>query len=432
MKGSLSTRIFAGLFVGLVIGSMIQYLFADVSLLNNGLVNLAEGLGGMFVSLIKLMVVPLVYISIVTGICELRNIASLGRLGSKTFGLYMVNTVLSIAAAIIVGLIFQPGLGATLPNGASTAVKLATTETPDIGAMLIGIVPSNPVQAFASGDMLQIIFMAIITGLAIQGMGAAAAPAMRTFRVANDVMMKLVGLVMTLAPYGVFALMISLGATLEANTLMSVAGYVGLVVLVLTFWILVVYPMAVWLTTGVKPKVFRQATREKVLFALSTASSNATIPVTMRTLTDKLGVSKAIAGFGVPLGATINMSGSAIYITLAAMFAANISGTPIPAGDLITVGITVLLMSIGVGGVPGGAVVMAGVLLLQLGLPIEAMAIIMAVDRINDMFCTASNVVGDTAVNTIVAKMEGNPEPVTEEQRFGESLVEAQADEQRS
>ncbi|MHA6962974.1 dicarboxylate/amino acid:cation symporter [Zobellella denitrificans] len=414
MKGSLSARIFAGLFAGLIIGSMIQYLFTGVAFLNDGVVGLAEGVGGMFVSLIKLMVVPLVYISIVTGICELRDINSFGRLGSKTFGLYIVNTILSIAAAILVGVIFQPGLGASLPHGASDAVELATTETPNIGAMLVGIVPSNPVQAFASGDMLQIIFMAILTGLAIQGLGTTAAPAVRAFRMANEVMMKLVGLVMTLAPYGVFALMISLGATLEADTLMSVAGYVALVVVVLGFWILVAYPLAVWLTTGIRPGAFRKATREQLLFSLSTASSNATIPVTMRTLTEKLGVSRAIAGFGVPLGATINMSGSAIYITLAAIFAANISGTPIPAGDLLTVGVTVLLMSVGVGGVPGGAVVMAGVLLHQMGLPIEAMAIIMAVDRINDMFCTASNVVGDTAVNTIVARMEGNPDSLEE------------------
>lgn len=415
MKGSLSARIFTGLFVGLLIGSAIQYVFTDVSLLNNELVGLAEGLGGMFVSLIKLMVVPLVYISIVTGICELRDVASFGRLGSRTFGLYIINTMLSIAAAILVGVIFQPGLGATLPHGASDAVELTTTETPDLGAMLVNIVPSNPVQAFASGDMLQIIFMAILTGLAIQGLGATAAPAARAFRMANEVMMKLVGLVMTLAPYGVFALMISLGATLEAATLMSVAGYVAMVVMVLAFWILVVYPLAVWLTTGIKPGVFRKATREQLLFSLSTASSNATIPVTMRTLTEKLGVSKAVAGFGVPLGATINMSGSAIYITLAAFFAANISGTPIPMGDLLTVGITVLLMSVGVGGVPGGAVVMAGVLLHQMGLPVEAMAIVMAVDRINDMFCTSSNVVGDTAVNTIVARMEGNPDSIDDD-----------------
>jgi Na+/H+-dicarboxylate symporter len=422
MKGSLSARIFTGLFAGLLIGSMIQYLFTGVAFLNDGVVGLAEGVGGMFVSLIKLMVVPLVYISIVTGICELRDINSFGRLGSKTFGLYIVNTVLSIAAAILVGVIFQPGLGASLPHGASDAVELATTETPNIGAMLVGIVPSNPVQAFASGDMLQIIFMAILTGLAIQGLGATAAPAARAFRMANEVMMKLVGLVMVLAPYGVFALMISLGATLEADTLMSVAGYVALVVLVLGFWILVAYPLAVWLTTGIRPGAFRKATREQLLFSLSTASSNATIPVTMRTLTEKLGVSRAIAGFGVPLGATINMSGSAIYITLAAIFAANISGTPIPAGDLLTVGVTVLLMSVGVGGVPGGAVVMAGVLLHQMGLPIEAMAIIMAVDRINDMFCTASNVVGDTAVNTIVARMEGNPDRL--EEAAGLSTIE--------
>ncbi|MBL1376900.1 dicarboxylate/amino acid:cation symporter [Zobellella iuensis] len=422
MKGSLSARIFTGLFAGLLIGSMIQYLFTGVAFLNDGVVGLAEGVGGMFVSLIKLMVVPLVYISIVTGICELRDINSFGRLGSKTFGLYIVNTVLSIAAAILVGVIFQPGLGASLPHGASDAVELATTETPNIGAMLVGIVPSNPVQAFASGDMLQIIFMAILTGLAIQGLGATAAPAARAFRMANEVMMKLVGLVMVLAPYGVFALMISLGATLEADTLMSVAGYVALVVLVLGFWILVAYPLAVWLSTGIRPGAFRKATREQLLFSLSTASSNATIPVTMRTLTEKLGVSRAIAGFGVPLGATINMSGSAIYITLAAIFAANISGTPIPAGDLLTVGVTVLLMSVGVGGVPGGAVVMAGVLLHQMGLPIEAMAIIMAVDRINDMFCTASNVVGDTAVNTIVARMEGNPDRL--EEAAGLSTIE--------
>ncbi|NHI00913.1 MULTISPECIES: dicarboxylate/amino acid:cation symporter [Oceanimonas] len=414
MKGSLSARIFTGLFIGLLIGSAIQYLFKDVSLLNDGVVGLAEGLGGMFVSLIKLMVVPLVYISIVTGICELRDIASFGRLGGRTFGLYIINTMLSIAAAILVGVILQPGMGATLPHGATGAVELSTTETPDLGAMLVNIVPSNPVQAFASGDMLQIIFMAILTGLAIQGLGATAAPAARAFRMANEVMMKLVGLVMTLAPYGVFALMISLGATLEAATLMSVAGYVAMVVMVLAFWILVVYPLAVWMTTGIKPGVFRKATREQLLFSLSTASSNATIPVTMRTLTEKLGVSRAIAGFGVPLGATINMSGSAIYITLAAFFAANISGTPIPTGDLLTVGITVLLMSVGVGGVPGGAVVMAGVLLHQMGLPVEAMAIIMAVDRINDMFCTSSNVVGDTAVNTIVAKMEGNRDALDE------------------
>lgn len=168
--------------------------------------------------------------------------------------------------------------------------------------------------------MLQIIFMAILTGLAIQALDSRGGPAIRTFKLANEIMMKLVGLVMSLAPYGVFALMTQLGATLDAHTLMSVAGYVALVVAMLVFWIFVFYPMVVGMTTSVSPKQFLRATREQVLFSLSTASSNATIPVTMRTLTEKLQVSKSVAGFGVPLGATMNMSGVSIYIALATIF----------------------------------------------------------------------------------------------------------------
>lgn len=168
-----------------------------------------------------------------------------------------------------------------------------------------------------------------------------------------------------------------------------------------------VYPLMVGATTKMTPAQFIRATREQVLFSLSTASSNATIPVTMRTLTDKIGVSKSVAGFGVPLGATMNMAGASIYIAIAAIFIANAFGQPIQMGDLFTLGFTVLLLSIGAGGVPGGGVVMIGVILHQLGLPPEGLAIVAAVDRINDMFCTSSNVVGDTAVNTIVAGSEG-------------------------
>ena len=304
-------------------------------------------------------------------------------------------------------MIVQPGVGANLAELGGTAVHLASTETPDIGQMIVNIVPSNPVQAFASGDMLQIIFMAIITGLAIQALDTKGGPVVNAFQIANDVMMKLVSLIMSFAPIGVFALMIQLGATLDGATLASVAGYVGLVVSLLLVWILIVYPLAVWATTGIRPATFRRQVREQFLFSLSTASSNATIPVTMRTLTDKIGVSKTVAGFGVPLGATMNMSGVSIYISIATVFAANAYGTPIQVTDLFTMGLTILLLSVGAGGVPGGGIVMIGVLLTQLGLPVEALAIIAAVDRINDMFCTSANVIGDTAVNTIVAKSEG-------------------------
>ncbi|PSW04214.1 dicarboxylate/amino acid:cation symporter [Photobacterium lipolyticum] len=406
MKKSLSGKIFAGLFAGLIIGTAIQYLFNGVTFMDTYVLGLAEGAGGMFVSLIKLLVVPLVYVSIVCGIVELKDITAFGRLGGKTFGLYIINTIIAIAAALTVGMIFQPGADANLAGTISEAVELTTTETPDIFSLIVNIVPSNPVQAFASGDMLQIIFMAILTGLAIQALDTRGGPAIKTFKMANEIMMKLVGLVMSLAPFGVFALMIQLGATLDANTLMSVAGYVALVVAMLVFWIFIFYPMIVGLTTGIKPSEFLRHTREQILFSLSTASSNATIPVTMRTLTDKIGVSKSVAGFGVPLGATMNMSGVSIYIALATIFVANAFGQPINSADLFTLGLTILLLSIGAGGVPGGGVVMVGVLLHQLGLPPEGLAIVAAVDRINDMFCTSSNVVGDTAVNTIVAKSE--------------------------
>lgn len=406
MNKSLSGKIFAGLFAGLIIGTAIQYLFNGVTLMDTYVLGLAEGAGGMFVSLIKLLVVPLVYVSIVCGIVELKDITAFGRLGGKTFGLYIINTIIAITAALTVGMIFQPGADANLAGTVSDTVKLTTTETPDIFSLIVNIVPSNPVQAFASGDMLQIIFMAILTGLAIQALDTRGGPAIKTFKMINEIMMKLVGLVMSLAPFGVFALMVQLGATLDAKTLMSVAGYVALVVAMLVFWIFIFYPLIVGITTGIKPTTFLRHTREQILFSLSTASSNATIPVTMRTLTDKIGVSKSVAGFGVPLGATMNMSGVSIYITLATIFVANAFGQPFNAADLFTLGLTILLLSVGAGGVPGGGIVMVGVLLHQLGLPPEGLAIVAAVDRINDMFCTSSNVVGDTAVNTIVAKSE--------------------------
>ncbi|MDO6497822.1 dicarboxylate/amino acid:cation symporter [Photobacterium sanguinicancri] len=422
MNKSLSGKIFTGLFAGLIIGTAIQYLFSGVTLMDTYVLGLAEGAGGMFVSLIKLLVVPLVYVSIVCGIVELKDITAFGRLGGKTFGLYIINTIIAITAALTVGMIFQPGADANLAGTVSESVELTTTETPDIFSLIVNIVPSNPVQAFASGDMLQIIFMAILTGLAIQALDKRGGPAIKTFKMANEIMMKLIGLVMSLAPYGVFALMIQLGATLDANTLMSVAGYVGLVVAMLVFWIFFFYPMMVGLATGIKPSTFLRHIREQILFSLSTASSNATIPVTMRTLTDKIGVSKSVAGFGVPLGATMNMSGVSIYIALATIFVANAFGQPINSADLFTLGLTILLLSIGAGGVPGGGVVMVGVLLHQLGLPPEGLAIIAAVDRINDMFCTSSNVVGDTAVNTIVAKSE-NEIGVEQAEENGETVT---------
>ncbi|MGM8892070.1 dicarboxylate/amino acid:cation symporter, partial [Psychrobacter sp. 1Y1] len=208
--------------------------------------------------------------------------------------------------------------------------------------------------------------MALLLGGVIKSLGDAAQSAVNGFQVANKIMMKLISVVMQLAPIGVFALMLKLGATLEAAIFGSVVEYLALILGLLLLWIFVVYPFAVGMFTQVSAKEFRAKTREQILFSLSTASSNATIPVTMRTLTEKLGVSRAVAGFGVPLGATMNMGGVSIYITIAIFFVANAFGAPISMEQLPALMFSVFLLSVGAGGVPGGGMVMIGVLIHQM------------------------------------------------------------------
>ncbi|EKE77960.1 dicarboxylate/amino acid:cation symporter [Gallaecimonas xiamenensis] len=406
MQYSLTTKIFIALVAGLAVGAASR-LFPGIEFLHQTLIHDLFGTaGGLFVSLIKLLVVPLVFISIVNGVCSLENLGQFGRLGTKTFLLYLFNTVLAIAAALAIGLMFAPGSGANLTLDGKP-FEPALTEAPSLLQLVASVVPSNPFQAFAEGNMLQILFMAIITGIAIKGLGRdESKAAAKGFAIANNVMMKLVVMVMSLAPFGVFFLTTGLAATLDTHSILSVGAYVGTNIFVMLLWILLFYPLVIWGFTGINPILYLAKLREQIFFSLSTASSNATIPVTFKTLTEKLGVDKTVAGFGVPLGATMNMSGSAIYMTVATIFVANAYGHGLAEGQLITLGVTAFLLAIATGGVPGGAAVTTGVLLHQLGLPMEAMAIILATDRICDAFVTTTNVVGDTAVSTLVAKTE--------------------------
>ncbi|PKG55993.1 dicarboxylate/amino acid:cation symporter [Shewanella sp. Choline-02u-19] len=408
MTKSLSTRIFMGLFTGLILGSIIQYSLADISFFTGTVVDIASGAGTMFVNMIMMLVVPLVFVSIVCGVCELKDLNSFGRLGGKTFGFYIINTLVAIFAALTVALLLAPGKGVDMSSNGG--VDIVATELPNLVQLIVGIVPSNPVAAFTSGNMLQVIFMALLLGGVIKSLGETAKSAVSGFQVANNIMMKLISVVMQLAPIGVFALMLKLGATLEAAIFGSVLEYLVVILSLLLFWIFVVYPFAVSMFTPVSAKEFRSKTREQILFSLSTASSNATIPVTMRTLTEKLGVNRAVAGFGVPLGATMNMGGVSIYITIAIFFVANAFGAPIGMDQLPALLFSIFLLSVGAGGVPGGGMVMIGVLIHQMGLPVEAFAIVAALDRLIDMVLTSCNVVGDTAVLTIVDETEKRAE----------------------
>lgn len=404
MMKSLSARIFTGLFLGVILGSIVQFALADVAFFSGTLVNISGGIGTMFVNMIMMLVVPLVFVSIICGVCELQDLKSFGRLGGKTFGFYIINTVVAILAAFIVAMLIEPGKGVDMSS--SDSATITATELPNLVTLIVSIVPNNPFSAFTSGNMLQVIFMALLLGGVMKSMGSAVEGAVKGFQTANKIMMRLISVVMSIAPIGVFALMFKLGATLEPEVFVSVVEYLVLILSLLLLWIFVVYPYAVSFFTPISAKTFRAKTQEQILFSLSTASSNATIPVTMRTLTDKLGVSKAVAGFGVPLGATMNMGGVSIYITIAIFFVANAYGMPISNEQIPALLFSVFLLSVGAGGVPGGGMVMIGVLIHQMGLPVEAFAIVAALDRIIDMVLTSCNVVGDTAVLTIVDQTE--------------------------
>jgi Na+/H+-dicarboxylate symporter len=404
MVKSLSVKIFIGLFAGVLLGSLVQFALADISFFSETLVSVASGLGTMFVNMIMMLVVPLVFVSIICGVCELEDLKSFGRLGGKTFGFYIINTVIAIFAAFVVAMVLEPGKGVDMSSDQGLAIT--ATELPDLMSLVVSIVPSNPFSAFTSGNMLQVIFMALLMGGVIKSMGPSMAGAIQGFQTANKIMMRLISVVMSLAPIGVFALMFKLAATLEPDVFISVAQYLVIILTMLVLWIVVVYPFAVSLFTPISAKTFRAKIQEQILFSLTTASSNATIPVTMRTLTDKLGVSRSVAGFGVPLGATMNMGGVSIYITIAIFFVANAFGMPISNDQIPSLLFSVFLLSVGAGGVPGGGMVMIGVLIYQMGLPVEAFAIVAALDRIIDMVLTSCNVVGDTAVLTIVDQTE--------------------------
>lgn len=416
MNQNLATRILAFLIIGLAFGSAIQLFANPDGFLQTYLIGgLFHAGGSIFVGMIKLLVVPLIFISIVNAVCNLEDVGQFGRLGFKTFGLYLANTVIAIAAAIGLAMLVQPGIGANL-GLADESLTLSRTSLPNLLDMVIAVVPTNPFQAFAEGNILQILFMAIITGVAVKKLENHETHSVsNAFALANSVMMKLITMVMSMAPLGVLFLTAKLGATLDAGSIVSVMTYVLTALAVMVVWLFVFYPLVVGITTGISPLQFIRQTREQMMFSLSTASSNATIPVTFRTLTEKLGVSEKVAGFSVPLGATMNMSGAAIYMVVATIFVANAYGVELSSTALFTLGFTAFLLAIATGGIPGGAVVTTGVLLHTLGLPAEALGIIIATDRILDAACTVTNVVGDTAVSTIVAKSEGQISDVTVE-----------------
>jgi len=402
---SLTVKVLLGMALGIIVGLLINLsdLNASGSFINENIVNgLFHVIGSLFVNALKMLVVPLVFFSLICGVCGIGDVRMLGRVGSKSFLLYMMTTAIAIATAIIIAVSFDIGSDMNQIDTSSFTGE----SSPPLTQVIIDIIPKNPINSMAQGDMLPIIFFSILLGISILLVGKKAEGAIDAAKIANEIMMKMVDIVMSAAPYAVFALIAKAIATLGLGLLVSLAGYVGVLVGALFFHLFITLIIVLKVFSGLNPATFLNKMRSTQVFAFSTASSNATIPVTMRTVTQRLGVDNAIASFTVPFGATINMDGTAIMQGVATVFIANVYGVELGMLGYLTVILMSVLASIGTAGVPGVGLIMLSMVFTQVGLPVEGIGLILGVDRLMDMIRTAVNVSGDAVVSTIVAKSE--------------------------
>ncbi|MGB1139838.1 MAG: dicarboxylate/amino acid:cation symporter [Halioglobus sp.] len=406
---SLTNRILVAMAAGILLGSLLNIA------LNSGLpAGLRDGLdtyligglfdvvGRIFVASLKLLVVPLVLVSLICGSSSLGDSARMGPIALKTLGLYLATTALAVSSALFFALIVGPGIDVNLVAGA----EFTPTPAPPLSDVLVNIFPSNPVMAMAEGKMLQIIVFALLVGYAISRAGDAGRRVAEFFQDLQAVVLKMVELLMALAPYGVFALLAKLFSQMGIGAIMDLAAYFFTVLGVLLFHALIAYSLILKGLAGLSPRMLILKMRPVWAFAFSTASSGATLPVTLRTVERRMGVHNTVAGFTVPLGATINMDGTAIMQGVATVFIAQVYGIDLSFTALLTVILTATLASIGTAAVPGVGLVTLALVLEQAGLPVEGIALIIGVDRLLDMVRTAVNVTGDAAVSLIVAQSE--------------------------
>lgn len=392
----------AGIFFGLVIN--LSGLNASGSATEKYLImGFFHTVGALFVNALKMLVVPLVLFSLIPGIVGIGDIKLLGRVGGKSFALYLATTALAIATAILLAVSFGIGNGMSITPDATFDGRAA----PPVSQVLINIIPSNPIAAMANGDMLSVIFFAIIFGISLLAVKEEAGGVVDLVEQLNQVMMKMVNLVMHFAPLAVFCLIAKAMALLGFDLLKELIGYVLVLIGVLLFHGFVSLMVIFRLFTGLSPLMFLSKIRTAQLFAFSTASSGATIPVTMRTVEQRMGVDRSVCSFTVPFGATINMDGTAMMQGVATVFIANIYGVDLGLAGYLTVILMAVLASVGTAAVPGVGLVMLTLVFNQVGLPVEGIGLILGVDRLLDMVRTSVNVTGDAVISTVVAKSEG-------------------------
>ena len=371
--------------------------------------------GQIFIASLKLLVVPLVFFSLVCGASNLSDGSSMGRIGLKTLALYMFTTAIAITLALTVATTVNPGLGIDL----FTSTEFVAKEAPSLKQVLINIFPTNPLKSMVDGNMLQVIVFAILVGVAISRCGDIGIRVRASLQDWNEVIMRLILMMMMVAPVGVFCLMVTLFATMGLSAIADLIKYFLTVILVLFLHFSMTYSILIRVLAGLNPITFYRRFSPVMAYAFSTSSSNATLPITLDAVQHRIGVKNEVASFTVPLGATINMDGTAIMQGVATVFIAQAYNIDISLTGYLMVILTATLASIGTAGVPGVGLITLALVLQQVGLPVEGIALIIGVDRLLDMIRTAINVTGDAAVSTIVGRTEG---------KFDEAIFSDQRD----
>ena len=405
-KLSLSTIIFIALLTGAVFGILIHYFipegyFRDTILING----IFYVLGNGFIRLMQMLVVPLVFCSLVCGAMSIGDTKTLGTVGVKTIIFYLITTALAVCLALSVASLINPGLG--MHETVSDTSAAVETTTINFADTLLNIIPKNIFNSLANGDMLPVIVFALFTGILLASMGNRVSTVANFFSQFNDIMMEMTTAVMKVAPVGVFCLIAKTFAGIGFDAFVPMLKYMGSVILALALQCFVVYQVLLFLFTRLNPFRFIRKFFPVMTFAFSTSTSNATIPLSIDTLFKKIGVSKRISSFTIPLGATINMDGTSIMQGVAVIFIAQAYGIDLTPSALATVVATATVASIGTAGVPSVGLVTLSMVLTSVGLPTEGIALIMGIDRILDMLRTAVNITGDAVCTTIIARQQG-------------------------
>ena len=397
---SYTTKILFSMFAGILLGSLVNLFFLENELVSF-FIQFFSILGAIFIASLKLMVVPLVFFSLVTGVAQITDSSKLGSISLKAILLYLVTTSIAISLALFFSNFFNIGSGV----GLITNVEFTAPSPPSLKEVLINIFPTNPIQAMANGEMLQIIVFSLIVGLGVRSLSSNE-HVVNFFISGNSLMLKIVEIIILFAPIGIFCLLVDIFSKIGFSIIYDLAGYFFLLVCVLFIHGIFVYSFFLYFFTGLHPFIFYLKLKEVIFFAFSTSSSSATMPLTLKTARDKLGVDQSVASFTIPLGATINMDGTAIMQGVATIFIANAYGINLEISDFISVIMVATMASIGTAGVPGVGLIMLAMVLNQVGLPSEGIALIIGIDRLLDMTRTAVNVTGDAAISCVVASSE--------------------------